>query len=99
MTLLARLWKSHMAQAFPKGCGGREVAGIDLAELDGWVAGLITSSMVPVFRPDASWRERIEQSIADLETVLSELDGEARDYFARLEAMARMARERDDPRS
>ena len=41
--LIEQLWKEHMSTAFPQGCRGKDVNGVDLVMLDADVAGCVVT--------------------------------------------------------
>ena len=82
------LWQEHLASAFPKGCGGKEIDGVDLVLLDADTSGCIQTLVNNDGQLDI-WRTAIlGLCYRDLAVVTASLRGEAREYFTRLETLA-----------
>jgi hypothetical protein len=85
--MLDALWARHLAQPFPADCRGREVVGIDLVQLDADVSECVQTYLATrALAPEK--REMLVRCIAELERVVPALEGEAREYFRLLEALA-----------
>lgn len=85
--MLEALWGRHLAQSFPPDWRGREVAGIDLVQLDADVSGCVQTYLATrTLAPEK--REVLVRCIGELERVVPILEGEAREYFRLLEALA-----------
>ncbi len=90
--LIETLWHEHQATQFPKAACGREVAGYDLIDLDYATAGCI-STFLSHGTLD-TWRLAVlALCCLGLGSVVSQLEGEERAYFSRLETIAGLALE------
>lgn len=90
--MIEQLWREHSAVPFPKASRCREVSGNDLIALDYTTAGCI-STYLSRGSLDA-WRLSVlGMCYHGLGVVARELDGEEREYFRRLEIMARQVLE------
>ena len=86
---IQKLWQEHL-RPFPKGYGGEEIDGIDLALLDTETVGCIYTYVTNGGRLD-SWRTQILQScLDDLTAVTQKLDGNALGYFNELKIIAKL---------
>ena len=100
-TSVEDIWQQHLDAPFPSGCRCKEVAGIDLIMLDANAAGCI-STFISRGRKLDLWRLAIlGLCYHSLALVTADLEGEAHDYFARLEELAGLvlAAVRDDAAS
>ena len=90
--MIEELWQEHKRERFPKGYGGEEIEGIDLALLDGDIAGcvdsFITKRSLDLFRTSI-----LGLCYRDCSVVARGLDGEAKVYFLRLEKLAKLVLE------
>lgn len=89
MDEIEQMWQQHRAMGFPRGCGGREVAGVCLASVDTFAAGCIHTFIGWSGRLDKERIECLQQCVAQLETVVPLLDGPERAYFDLLLQMSR----------
>ena len=83
-------WRSHCAIPFPEGVAGDEVSGICLVSLDTYAAGCIQTYLECAGALDHNRLRVLESCTQDLAIVVPELTGDARDYFSRLEKLARL---------
>ena len=88
---IVELWNIHLTSKFPHGYGGKNIDGIELALLDGDVAGCILSFIENNGRLDL-WRTAILGiCYRDLTIVMtSQLSGEAQEFFSRLETLSNL---------
>jgi len=87
------LWREHVQAPFPEGLAGQEVAGICITSLDTFTAGCIDTFISRAGNLDL-WRTAVlGLCYRDLAMVVCELEGEDRQYFGRLEQLARMVLE------
>ena len=85
--MLDALWARHLSQTFPADWRGREVAGVDLTQLDREVSECVQTYLATrALTPEK--REMLVRCIGDLERVVPALEGEAHEYFRLLEALA-----------
>ncbi len=85
---LETLWDEHLHAEFPAGQRGQEIAGTDLVLLDSSAAGCIQTFIARNGQLD-TWRTAVlGKCYRELATVIAELSGCARAYFARLERLA-----------
>jgi hypothetical protein len=90
---IERLWSDHFFVPFPDGWAGREVRGVDITLLDSYTSGCVSTFLSRDGMLDL-WRTAVlGLCYRDLSIVLTELDGGARTYFARLEELARLVLE------
>ena len=89
MDQLQALWQAHLAAGFPH-LSVTEVKGVDLAELDGAVAGCV-SAYLSGHRPlDYQQVEVLKRCERDLLLVTLDFQGGDREYFLRLYTMTSM---------
>jgi hypothetical protein len=84
MTDIAELWQEHRTASFPADCRGKEVDGVDLVLLDSLTAGCISSFLASSGQLDSERRETLSECGRELDLVMSQLEGEAAQYFGRL---------------
>ncbi len=92
LTEIENLWAEHLKAPFPKEYAGMEIEGIDLALLDGGIAGCVSTFI----KYGHEYKYRLdEQRIAilgrlyhDVLIVLPSLNDPAKAYFSRLEKLA-----------
>jgi hypothetical protein len=82
------LWLVHLATKFPKGYGGEEIERIDLALLDATVAGCISTYLKRKRTLDKHRLAILGRCYHNLAVVIRHLEGEAQQYFVRLETLA-----------
>jgi hypothetical protein len=88
--MIEQLWQEHNSKPFPEGQGGREVEGIDLALLDGAIAGCISTFLERGGELDL-WRTAVlGLCYHDVAVVRKHLRGDARDHFVRLESISKL---------
>lgn len=85
MNLHAR-WRQFAARPFPPGVAGTEIDGIDLAQVDTFAAGCISTYLHAVSL-DSPSREILAECARDLDRALPALTGEVREYFEELAAL------------
>jgi len=86
---VAQQWQIWLERPFPSNYGGEEVAGVDLALLDTYAAGCIST-----FVGNRGWLDHqrhgiLQQSLTDLDVVVPQLKGEVYDYFTELRDVVR----------
>ena len=88
-TIIRELWREHLATPFPKGFRGRDVSGVDFVMLDANIAGCVTTY---VAGRDLSVYQTavLGLSYRDAGSVLPVLNEEGKEYFWRLEQLARL---------
>ena len=90
--LIENLWQEHQENRFPTGYGGEEIEGVDLALLDADIAGCVDTFLkrrnLDLFRVSI-----LGLCYRDCSIVARELDGVAKEYFLRLETLARLVLE------
>ena len=91
--MIEQLWQEHYSAEFPTGCAGEEIEGIDLASLDGDTAGCISTFLMRRGELDLWRTAALGLCYRDLTIVIQQLDGEARDYFYRLETLSKLVLE------
>jgi hypothetical protein len=83
-----QLWQEHLRDAFPSGCAGTEIDGVDLVLLDADTAGLVSHVVGGATLSPVQTRI-LRKLIADFDRVLPQLPSHAQSYFARLATIAR----------
>ena len=86
---IQRLWQEHL-RPFPKGYGGEEIDGIDLALLDTETAGCIYTYINSGGQLDPWRTEILKNCLNDLTAVTQKLDGNAFDFFNQLKILAKL---------
>jgi hypothetical protein len=85
---VAALWTAHLQAPFPPRLRGAEIAGIDMVLLDADTAGCVSTWLNHHGQLDP-WRQAvIAACLAELNTVLPQLDGIDADYYRRLRELA-----------
>lgn len=93
---VAQLWQEHMKAPFPATLRRREAAGIDIAELDLYTAGCVSTWQHNDGTLDAEHHRILRECIADLDRVLPLLTREEeRQYCQHLRRMAAFAADGD----
>ena len=88
MEQVGDLWGQHQDARFPPGCRCVAVGGIDLILIDADTAGCVSTFLAWGGRLDP-WRLAVlGLCYHHLAVVAAGLEGEAREYFARLEELA-----------
>ena len=82
------MWQEHSASSIPKGYGGKEINGIDLALLDAEIAGCIHMYVHNSRELDQRHVEILRKSLTDLNTIVLLLNSEELIYFNRLRSLA-----------
>src|ERR1041385_3783852 len=93
LPLIETLWREQGKAPFPRGVAGTEVAGICVSMLDTFTAGSISCFLGSGGKLD---RERIDilaSCSQDLAVIVPLMTGDAKEYFARLERLAKMVLE------
>ena len=88
MLPIRALWEKHLATPFPVGLVGEEREHIDLALLDGVAAGCIAAYLETGERLDLRRTATLGLCHRHLAVVARQLEGEAQEYFLRLEVLA-----------
>ncbi|MBM3982252.1 MAG: hypothetical protein FJ304_18695 [Planctomycetes bacterium] len=85
---IAECWREHLVASFPADCRCQAVSGIDLIHIEADTAGCVSAFLVRGGQLDP-WRLAVlGLCYHHLAVVVSGLNGEARDYFSRLEKLA-----------
>ncbi|KAA3643080.1 MAG: hypothetical protein DWQ07_21420 [Chloroflexi bacterium] len=92
--MIKQLWNEHRAAKFPKDYSGEEIEGIDLVLLDMDVAGCILKFLQNGSKLDLWTTAILGLHYRDLTLVRQELEGEAKEYFQRLETLSRLVLEK-----
>jgi hypothetical protein len=85
--MLEELWQEHKNISFPSEYGGEEVEGIDLALLDGDIAGCV-ETFIKQRTLDLQRTAVLGLCYRDCSVAARGLDGAAKVYFLRLERLA-----------
>lgn len=85
--MLEELWQEHKNIRFPSEHGGEEIEGIDLALLDGDIAGCV-ETFIKRRKLDLQRTAVLGLCYRDCSVAVRGLDGSAKDYFLRLERLA-----------
>lgn len=85
MDEIASLWKIHQAAAWPEGLGPHEG---ELMTLDKVAGGCVAYFLESDQGLDPARLEILEGCASDLESLIPQLEGEARTYFHRLQNLA-----------
>ena len=88
MLPIRALWEKHLATPFPIALAGVEIEHIDLTLLDAAAAGCIASFLDTGGRLDLRRTAMLGLCHRHLAVVARQLDGEAQEYFLRLEDLA-----------
>lgn len=91
--MIVDLWNEHRQKAFPEGCGGKEIKGIDLILLDTNIAGCIHTFIENEhqykYRLDEPRIAILGKCYRDLAIIQPFLTSEEeKEYFTRLDRMA-----------
>ena len=88
-SVIAELWKEHLATPFPKGMQDEDVEGIDLVMLDADIAGCVDSFIgrgnLNLFQAAV-----LGLSYRNVSTVMPILNETGAGYFGRLERLAEL---------
>jgi hypothetical protein len=88
---ISQLWMEHQTKRFPKGYGGLEVNDICVVTIDTYAAGCIYTYVSKNEKSlDLERYQILQRCKVDLERVMSNLDGDALEYFDRLHEMCRL---------
>jgi len=79
-------WHQFAARPFPPGVAGTEIDGIDLAQVDTFAAGCISTHLQAASLDPAS-RKILAECARELDRALPTLTGQAREYFEELAAL------------
>jgi hypothetical protein len=90
--MIKELWQEHKKEHFPTGYGGEEIEAIDLALLDSDIAGCVTT-FIKKQKLELSHTAILGLCYRDCAVVVRGLDGEAKEYFHRLEKLAKLVLE------
>ena len=91
MNEIMELWRQHRATSFPEGMAGEEIEGEDLASLDSFTAGCISTFVARSGTLDSERTECLVGCREGLARVLPGLTGDAEAYFRRLRVMSELA--------
>ena len=88
-SLIERLWREHESAAFPRGCRGKDVEGVDLVMLDADVAGCVHTF---VSRGNLNLFQTAILGLCyrNLTYLIPMLSEEGRTYYSRLELLAEL---------
>ena len=91
--MILDLWNEHRRKAFPEGCGGKDIQGIDLTLIDAYVAGCVHTFIVnghqSKYRLDEPEIAILGKCYRDLAIIQPFLPSEeVKEYFTGLETMA-----------
>lgn len=84
---IVKLYNEHLTTSFPNRRGD-EVMGVDLVLIDSDTAGLISKYIGAHGQLSSDDYKVLKNCYSDLKTVINELSGEDRQYFARLQNVA-----------
>lgn len=87
--MIEKLWKEHHSVRFPLGYGGEEIEGIDLALLDADIAGCV-GTFIKRRKLDLKDTAILGLCYRACTVAVRGLNGEAKDYFLRLEKLAEL---------
>ena len=90
--MIEELWQEHQGVVFPSGYGGEEVEGIDLVLLDANIAGCV-ETYIKRRQLDIKHAAILGLCYRDCAVAVKGLDGVAKDYFLRLEKLAKLVSE------
>jgi hypothetical protein len=88
MDEVQELWREHQQASYPDGYRGVDVGGVELVLLDADIAGCVSTFLGDQRRLDPQRIAILGRCYRDALRVTQELEGEARDYFGRLEHLA-----------
>ncbi len=88
---LNTLWAAHRRIPFPPAARGAEVKGIDLVLLDSLAAGCISSLVDRAGERGPDELAQLAELAQQIRTIFTHLDGETRQYFARLSGVVEAA--------
>jgi hypothetical protein len=81
-------WEEFLAMPFPAGCAGLEVKGVCLVELEAYASGALGTYVGNDGRLDAHNMGILNDCVKELQIVTSDLTGDVRVYFERLQNLA-----------
>lgn len=85
--MIDKLWQEHKGVRFPSGYGGEDADGIDLALLDGDIAGCV-ETFIKRQHLDLERTAILGLCYRDCTVAVRGLNGVAKEYFQRLEKLA-----------
>jgi hypothetical protein len=88
MLPIRALWEKHLMTPFPPALVGEEIEHIDLALLDAAAAGCIASFLEASGQLDLRRTATLGLCHRHLAVAARQLEGEAQEYFLRLEVLA-----------
>jgi hypothetical protein len=94
MEEIIHLYDQHLTTPFPDRRGGETVLGVDLVLVDSDTAGLVDKYIHSRGHLSADDIRILNHCYSDLKTVVKELSGEDRQYFARLQNVVGLMLER-----
>jgi hypothetical protein len=83
-----QLWRKHLEAPFPTRCYDEVVLGVDLVQIDAFVAGCAMSVIEEGRAMEPGHAEIMDQCRAGLATALRSLEGEEKEYFTRVDQLA-----------
>src|SRR5262249_30349579 len=86
--MVEELYREHQGAPFPAECRCRAVRGYDLIHLDANTMGCVSTFLQRDGRLDPWWLAVLGLCYRGLTLAAAALEGEARDYFVRLEKVA-----------
>ncbi len=93
LTVIRRLWKAHAAAPFPEEFPAEGMGLMDFMHVDSTAAGCISTFLHQQGRLDLWGTAILGVCYGDLCAWLHSLDGEAKEYFERLQKLARLVLE------
>jgi hypothetical protein len=90
LSVIQNRWREHCAAPFPEEAVLEEICGICLVTLDSFSAGCIDAFLSNSGNLDKARLRVLESCSRDLAFVYPELNGGVREYFSRLQELARM---------
>jgi len=90
---IQRLWDDFLLAPYPEACAVRDIRWVEVILLDSYAAGCVSSFLHNEGFLDLQRTAVLGLCYGDLTVVLTELKGEGRAYFARLEELVRLVLE------
>lgn len=91
MSAEKQLWRKHLESPFPTRCYEEVVLGVDLVQIDAFVAGCAMSVIEEGRTIEPGHVEIMNQCREGLATTLRSLEGEEKEYFMRVDQLAEVA--------
>ena len=88
---LSELWAEHCKDTFPQGFGDKDVSGVCVTSIDGYVSGCVSSYLKHKEKSvNVEQYQRLQKCGMELEKVLLCTTGEPNKYFSRLYKMCNL---------